>query len=71
MTKQHPVEIDYDLCCGHGRCFALAPEAFSEGEDGRGVVRANECASVPVDVLQRAAGLCPENAITVRSNNGA
>jgi ferredoxin len=58
--------IDYGLIAfsGHGRCYALAPEAFAEGSDGRGLIR-NDL-DVPAGVLERAAGLCPENAITVR-----
>jgi ferredoxin len=56
--------IDYGLCAGHGRCYALAPEAFAEGSDGRGLIRYD--LDVPAGVLERAAELCPENAITVR-----
>jgi ferredoxin len=34
------IQIDADLCTGHGRCYALAPELFDCDDDGHGEVRA-------------------------------
>jgi ferredoxin len=32
------IEIDGDLCTGHGRCYALAPELFGCDDDGHAEV---------------------------------
>ena len=32
------VRVDPDRCVGHGRCYVLAPEVFSEDERGHCVV---------------------------------
>ena len=29
------LRIDAEMCTGHGRCYALAPEVFEPDEDGR------------------------------------
>jgi len=33
------IQIDADLCTGHGRCYALAPEIFDCDDDGHGEIR--------------------------------
>ena len=33
------IQIDADLCTGHGRCYALAQELFDCDDDGHGEVR--------------------------------
>jgi ferredoxin len=60
------LRIDAEMCTGHGRCYALAPEVFEPDEDGHGVVLAR--GDVPAgleEVARRAANNCPERAITV------
>jgi len=59
------VRVDPELCVGHGRCYMLAPEVFSEDERGHcHVVRAE-----PAPELEAAARLgaenCPEGAIAL------
>ena len=40
------VSVDFELCCGHGRCYALCPEVFLEDDAGYPVI---ECDSVPAE----------------------
>lgn len=61
--------VDEALCCGHGQCFAVAPELFTADADGFNVP-----VGVAVDVppgLDRAArdgaSACPEQAIQIYS----
>jgi ferredoxin len=59
------LEIDLDLCTGHGRCYALAPDLFEPDDVGRGVVTVT--GPVPEDLLEQArwaVGGCPEGAIS-------
>jgi ferredoxin len=58
------VQIDADLCQGHGRCYDLAPALFGEDEEGYGKVRGDSV--VPPEKegdACRAAFNCPERAI--------
>ena len=59
------VRVDLARCVGHGRCYVLAPEVFSEDERGYCVLLRE---TVPPE-LARQARLgeenCPERAISV------
>ena len=61
------IEVDPEVCTGHGRCYALAPEVFEADDDGYCATRSLE---VPPD-LERPARLgvdsCPEGAIRIVS----
>ena len=60
------VRIDTELCTGHGRCYALAPELFDTDDRGYGVVTVSgDLTPDHVVLAQRAAGNCPEQAIIV------
>jgi ferredoxin len=60
------LRIDAEMCTGHGRCYALAPEVFEPDEDGHGLVlHGGEVPAGLEDVARRAANNCPERAITV------
>ena len=60
------IRIDRDLCSGHGRCYALAPNLFSGDDDGYGwVVSENDLAPGDEETARRAANNCPERAITI------
>lgn len=63
MSGKPPVEIDRDLCVGHGRCYGKAPEMFYADDLGLGYVK-DEVDDVekPADVA-RIMRACPENAI--------
>ncbi len=58
------LQIEADLCQGHGRCYDLAPGLFGEDEEGYGKVLADGV--VPLGNEQdalRAELNCPEHAI--------
>ena len=59
------VVIDTELCTGHGRCYALAPEVFDANDRGHGVVRFDEPPPELEKQARLAAANCPERAITV------
>ena len=59
------VRVDPAACVGHGRCYVLAPEVFSDDERGHCVVAKPE---VPIHLEPKArlaANNCPERAIEV------
>ena len=59
------VRVDEDLCTGHGRCYALAPEVYGPDDRGHCLLLVED---VPTD-LEAAARAgeanCPERAITI------
>jgi ferredoxin len=62
------ITIDSNRCHGHGRCYALCPEAFDADDEGFGVVADVELPAGGADLeesVRRAAAGCPESAISV------
>ena len=71
------IQIDADLCTGHGRCYALAPELFDCDDDGHGEVREEHRGSdggpyrsgvlddATIAGATTAVNNCPEAAITL------
>lgn len=60
------VTVDADLCTGHGRCYALAPEVFAPDDFGHCEVLAVELTTDEAIAQARlGAENCPERAITV------
>jgi ferredoxin len=59
------MRIDRGLCQGHGRCYALAPEAYDCDDDGYGIERFTDAPSKLEDAARRGANNCPEDAITI------
>ena len=60
------IELNEDLCVGHGRCYALAPDVYDA--DDRGHCTLLHDGDVPADLEDQArtgAANCPEDAITV------
>jgi len=58
--------IDPERCSGHGRCYAVAPELFTDDERGYGRVIGD--GAVDADQLagaRRAVLACPEGAVTL------
>ncbi len=58
------VQIDAGSCQGHGRCFDIAADLFSEDAEGYGTVTGD--GTVPTgreDDARLAAANCPEQAI--------
>jgi ferredoxin len=65
------IEIDAELCTGHGRCYALAPELFEPDEDGRGIVTGRAVPTELEDQARRAEAGCPERAVRIVSRSPA
>ena len=60
------VAIDYDRCTGHGRCFSLSGELFTDDENGYGQVLHDGVVPDGLEaVARRAQAACPEQAIEV------
>ena len=59
------VRVDSDLCVGHGRCYALAPDVFESDDFGHCVVIAEDVEGAAADHARTGAENCPERAITV------
>ena len=60
------VAIDGELCTGHGRCYALAPEVFDCDDRGLGLVRMT--GEIPPELektARQAVANCPEQAINI------
>ena len=59
------IEIDPDLCSGHGRCYMAAAQLIDADEQGRGTVLV---ADVPPELeatARLAAANCPERAVRI------
>jgi ferredoxin len=59
------VEVDRELCTGHGRCYSVAPGVFEADSDGFSA-HTGEVLAVPEDQVATARlGIrsCPEGAI--------
>jgi ferredoxin len=59
------VTVDPDLCQGHAQCWEICPEVFALDEEGHSVVSVTEVPAELEAKVSRAAGNCPERAITV------
>jgi len=59
------VRIDPDLCVGHGRCYALAPDVFGADDYGHGLVLVERPEGAQAEQARAGAANCPERAITL------
>lgn len=59
------VEVDSDVCQGHGRCYELCPDVFRPDELGFSVVVKGADIDGQADLVRRAAINCPERAVTI------
>ncbi len=59
------VTVDPDRCQGHARCWEICPEVFGLDEVGHGTVLVDEVPAGLEADAEKAAGNCPERAITV------
>ena len=60
------VEVNTELCQGHNRCYALAPELFDVDDYGTAMVIGD--GTVPAELEEKArlaAANCPEYAISI------
>ncbi len=60
------VEVNTDLCQGHNRCYALAPELFDVDDYGTAMVIGDGSVTPDLeDKAKLAVANCPEYAITI------
>ena len=60
------VRVDSARCVGHGRCYVLAPEVFSEDERGHCVLLREELPPALVQPARLGEENCPEDAISIQ-----
>ena len=73
MLRSMRVEIDAEMCQGHGRCAVVCPELFDIDDSGYGFVRTDNPDAVTADLVSRARQAvlnCPERAITLIEPEG-
>jgi ferredoxin len=64
------VQIDSDKCQGHGRCYDLAPQLFTEDEEGYGqVIGEGKVSADDEHQAQLAFSNCPESAVQILEEN--
>jgi ferredoxin len=59
------VAIDEIKCQGHGRCYEIAPELFTDDERGRGWVTEPDVPDNLAEQARAAVNACPERAIAL------
>lgn len=57
------VRVNEDMCEGHGKCQAAAPEVFRLREDDVSQVIVDDVPAAAVEKVERAIRLCPRQAI--------
>ena len=66
-TVMPKVRINPDVCAGHGRCYAVAPDVFDADDRGHGMVVAEgELTADQLSAAELAIANCPEQAITLQ-----
>ncbi len=64
------VQINPELCQGHGRCYDLAPELFGDDDEGYGTVLGD---GTVTDENEHDAAIavanCPEHAVSLVEEN--
>jgi ferredoxin len=60
------VTIDPDKCMGHGMCYGLAPNVYTDDDEGYGqVIGDGTVGDEEADAARNGAANCPESAIVV------
>ena len=59
------VRVDPAKCVGHGRCYVLAPEVFTDDERGHCIVRVGSVPREHEALARLGEQNCPEGAITI------
>jgi ferredoxin len=57
------LSIDYDCCTGHGRCYEVAPDLFTDNDEGYGEVTVESPDESQLDAARLAVNTCPERAV--------
>jgi ferredoxin len=59
------IKVDEDLCTGHGRCYALAPDVYAPDDRGHCLILAEEVPPELEAAARAGEANCPERAITI------
>jgi ferredoxin len=59
------LEIDTEVCTGHGRCYTRAPQLIEADDEGFPVLLLAEVPDGLEEAARLAASSCPEGAITL------
>ena len=59
------ITINEELCQGHGRCYEIAPQVFTDDDRGRGQLLIVDIPTSLEQEVRNAAGACPERAIII------
>jgi ferredoxin len=59
------IVVDHEVCSGHGRCAAVAPNVFSLDDTGYCAITETDVAPDLEDEARTGANNCPERAIAV------
>lgn len=62
------LRIDYERCSGHGRCYDLARELFTDDENGYGQVKTPDVPPNQLAAAQLAVDSCPERAVILEDD---
>lgn len=60
------IEIDFDLCQGHGQCVESAPDVFEVRDDGFAYVISEVDSADKAARTREAATRCPADAIRIQ-----
>ncbi|SHH04349.1 ferredoxin [Jatrophihabitans endophyticus] len=67
MAEIRVFAVDTEICAGHGRCYALAPESFEPDDSGYAEPTGRDESGRPQTEIDQIIGTCPEEAISVAS----
>jgi len=59
------IQLDGAVCQGHGRCYELAPDIFTDDDRGHSELLRPEVPGELAAVAEEAVRACPERAISI------
>lgn len=59
------IEVDWDLCQGHGTCESEAPDVFEVQKNGELLVKTEEPAEEQRMAVEAAVRFCPTHALRI------
>jgi ferredoxin len=70
MEYRMKLSVDASLCVGHGQCYTVAPALLSDDDEGFVALRGHSMALADDQLPEArlAVAVCPERAVTLRSD---
>ena len=59
------IKVDEDLCTGHGRCYALAPDVYTPDDRGHCLILVEDVPPELEAAARAGEANCPERAISI------